>query len=84
MAELTRYVRDELYRNDEVYRADEADERIAQLQRDLDAAYAALRGCYEGGVHISGYVDADILTGKWEQDHAEALKKAKEAKDDAD
>jgi hypothetical protein len=86
MAELQRHKVGDLHYTDEEQRhiLDLIIAERGQLQRNLDAAYAALRGCYEGGVHISGYVDADILTGKWEQDHAEALKKAKEAKDDAD
>jgi hypothetical protein len=95
--QLTRYVRDELYRNDEVYRADEVDAvlkkrdeehcfavldsaklhgvKIEQLQRDLDAAYAALRDVID-----------DLGDGlDWmEQDHAEVLKKAKEADNDTD
>jgi septation ring formation regulator EzrA len=47
----------------------EADERIAQLQRDLDAAYAALRDVMD---------DLGDSLDWMEQDHAEALKKARD------
>jgi hypothetical protein len=48
---------------------------IYQLQRDLDAAYAALRDVMD---------DLGDSLNWMEQDHAEVLKKAKEAKDAKD
>jgi hypothetical protein len=49
--------------------------KIDQLQRDLDAAYAALRDVMD---------DLGDSLNWMEQDHAEVLKKAKEAKDAKD
>lgn len=111
MAELKRYVRDELYRNDEVYRADEVDAlidscrkveeenarlkekdrreygsaisagwseadahympQIEQLQRDLDAAYAALWD-------VTAFYDT-IDESLWRTENEAILKKAHDA-----
>jgi uncharacterized protein YoxC len=79
MAELTRYtdrmIRDSTPMPWDFYRADEVDallKKVEQLQRDLDAAYAALRDVMD---------DLGDSLDWMEQDHAEVLKKAKEAVD---
>jgi len=89
MAKLTRYVRDELYRNDEVYRADEVDAEInnialqyeiaqCKLQRDLDAAQTAL---LDAESEMAGCYDYDqSVWDEWKQRHAQALDEAR--KDD--
>jgi hypothetical protein len=50
MAELTRYVRDELYRNDEVYSADEVDAVLKK--RDEEHCFAVLDSAKLHGVKI--------------------------------
>jgi hypothetical protein len=73
--QLTRYVQDELYR---------ADERIAQLQRDLDAAYVALRDAETAMLYATEGAYICKPVDDWEERYTDIRKKAKGAKDAKD